>query len=831
MLSLGDINMELRRITILERNSEYHDAAEQCFALYKRTQTSDLILRGFKNIWASAWHAQSLSKMKATLSEFLSRFKQAQEKSILTPEQTLYLNALSLEAKGWLAEPPNPDWFIEAVQGFIEINEIHRALNLITSLLAFVQSDQQIHWSKYGIEIAEQLDTPNKDAYYLLLVEPLLLYAERAEKEILLHEIFHRTNSLSQVKNRTPIGNIAVLQGVDLLHPFQTKPDVVRQIRQDNTHELVRSLVDITENRTRGIIQSLLGSSYYRMAEAERDPELRQDLYEKAKDHFLHSVSTLERTPAYGDLLRAYTLAGTGFLSIAELEQDFDRRNKLFTLGEEYLRKSRTVGEMTQLHQLRARASINLGVALERVTWFDMNLDSRREKLMEIYHLQLEGRDLAEKTKGLRGAGYAIMNASEMCGFLSDLETRTDKKLEWANKQRELSQKGLELLNQTKDIRGQVVSLSYAAFACAKLADLTPAFEGKTQLYEEMLQYCQNANILTEQVPDPVATAYAFQQAGDAAQHLGILKGDVELIRKAASFYEKASETWSKTGERHKRAKAITLHADSLLFQSSLDFTPNELERAELLEKSEQLHQEAANHFSKLFFYHDVGENYWRIGQIYLLKHDYVGAQEYFDRVQKAFDKASELIPELTDVYSLFSTFGTTFVGLVDGLHIISRDDYAYAALLLSDLAKGLETETERSLRQLRQLLIALANICQFADTKEKTHREKARIELERLLNQLTSDAYHQQLPYSLHKTIHRLQIFLVAPRLFFPPLLLDLPLQEKMLAMAQTRHIVSTALSIYKTTASHREIKPEEPTEDFIRSYVARLSNLLSER
>jgi hypothetical protein len=830
-LSLDDSNDGLRRITILERNVEYYDAAEQCFTLYQKNLQTDIALRGFKNLWISAWHANSLSEMKDILSEFLLRIEKMQNKLKMTPDQVTYLDALSWEAQGWLANPPDSEMLGQAVQAFMKINEVTQALDLILSLVAYVKPEHQVNWSKYGLNIAEQLAPSSRDAYYLLLVESLLLYAEGDEKQILLQEIFKTTKRLGQVQNRTLMGNIAVLHAVDLLHPHRVEAVTTQQIRQDNVHELVRSLVEVTQNQLRGKIQALLGNSYYRMAESEQVPELRQDLYEKAKDYFLQSVSTFERTPAYGELLYAYTLAGTGFLSIAELEQDLDRRNELYELGETHLRKARTIGEQTHCYQLRARAAINLGVALERVTWFDLNPDSRKDRLMEIYNLQLEGRDFAEKTKGLRAAGYATMNASEMCGFLSDLETHIAKKREWAATQRDLSQKGLQLLMQTQDFRGQVVALSYAAFACAKLADLTPTIEEKIAIYEEMLRYGENACALIDQVPDPVATAYAFQQAGDAAQHLGILKGDAVLLQNAASFYEKATIGWSKTGERHKHAQAITQHANCLLYRSSLDFTPDELDRLELLEKSEQLHKQAVSLFSKLFFFHDVGENHWHIGQIHLLRRDYSGAQEYFDKVQKAFVQAAELVPHFADVYSVFSTFGITFVGLIDGLNIIDRGDYAHAALLFEDLAAELETETERSLRQLRQLLVALTNVCQFAALNDTRFQENAQTELERLQTQLTTDAYQQQLPYSIHKTIHRLQIFLVAPKLFFPPLLLDIPIQEKMLTMVQTRHIVGTALNMYQATASQRDNTTVEPTEDIIRSYVARMNDILADR
>lgn len=823
--------MDLRRITILERNAEYYDAAAKCFTLYSQTQNPEIAMRGFKNLEASIWRASSLSEMKAGLSELISRVQKAHQSMILEQEQYALLQAMSFEAQGWLPDTPNPEKLIDAVELLKTLGQITPALNLISSLIAFVDPDQQVSWAKHGITLSAQLSQEEQNAYYLLLVEPMVQYAEGEEKQNILHTIFQRTQTLSHCPNRSHMGNIAVLRGLDLIHPYQFEAEKARAIRQENVHELARSLADTTHNRIRGMILSLLGGSFYRMAEGEENPEIRQELYKKAKDDFLQSVNTLECTPAYGELLHAYTLAGTGFLSIAELEQNFEKRNEFYRLGEEHLRKSRKIGELTQLYQLRARTAINLGVALERMTWFDMNADSRKDRLMEIYNLQLEGRNLAEKTKGLRSAGYASMNASEMCGFLSDLETRVDKKKEWAIQQRELSQAGLELLEQTPDIRGKVVALSYAAFACAKLANLTSTLEEKQPFYEEMLRYSDRAIELTAQVPDPVATAYAFQQAGDAAQHLGILIGDAELLQKACNFYEQAAEDWLKTGERHKQAQTITQHADSLLFLSSLDFTSNEPERQELLNTSVQLHQEAANLFSKLFFFHDMGENYWRIGQIHLLREDHNGAQEYFDKVQKAFDQVSELVPILAEVYSVFSTFGITFVGLIDGLNIISRGNHAHAAKLFTELAMGLEQETDRSLRQLRQLLVALSSVSQFAATTDSAVRDSAKTELNRLLSQVKLDAYEQQLPYSLYKTIHRLQIFLIAPKLFFPPLLLDLPLKEKMIAMAQTRHIVSTAFNLYQSTTAQREVKTDEPTEDVIRNYVAKIGDILADR
>jgi hypothetical protein len=830
-VSSSDASMQLRRITILERNADYHDAAEQCFLVYERIQDPNLALRGFQNLINSVWRSNTLSEMRTGLSELLSRIRKAKETMRLKKNQVTYLEAVALEAEGWLAEPPNPKKFIQATELFLQLSELEHALNLITSLIAYIDPSEQIHWAQHGIEIATKLSPEKRDTYYILLIEPLLLYEEGEAKEALLKEIIIRIKALSKIEKRKDLANIAVLTGLDLVHPFRIEEDEMQNIRQDNVHELVRALSEATHNRIRGMLLSLLGTSNYRMAEAEESADIRQELFKKAKDYFLQSVAMLERTPAYGELLRAYTLAGEGFLSIAELEPDFARRNEFYQLGEMHLQKSRSLGNFTQLLQLRARVAINLGVALERLSWFELSLERRKKKLLEIYKLQLEGQDFAEQTNGLQEAAYATMYASEVSGFLSDLESRGNKKHEWALKQQKFSRKSLALFQKTLDKRGLVAALSSAAFACLKLADLTPTFEEKKALFEDMFLYGELAIEGALKIIDPVIIANAYQQAGNAAQRLGVLCGDNELLKKAIELFDCSVQEWSKTGERHKHANALTQLADTFLYFSSLDFTVEETTRQHYLTQSQRLHLKAANIYSNLFFFHDEGENYWRIGQIHLLKEDYHGAQQYFDKVQKAFAKVAELIPSLAEIYSVFSTFGTTFVGLVDGLRIIKRGNYSHATKLFNELALDLNHETDRSLRQLRQLLIALSSIAKFAATKESKENKKARAELERMAVKLPPDAFEQQLPYSLHKTIHRLQIFLIAPKLFFPPLLLDLPLKEKMIVMTQTRHLVRMALNMYKATADQRETIVETPTEDTIRNYVARISNIIAER
>jgi hypothetical protein len=41
----------------------------------------------------------------------------------------------------------------------------------------------------------------------------------------------------------------------------------------------------------------------------------------------------------------------------------------------------------------------------------------------------------------------------------------------------------------------------------------------------------------------------------------------------------------------------------------------------------------------------------------------------------------------------------------------------------------------------------------------------------------------------------------------------------------------VSTALNLYQSTAGKRDVVVDEPSEDVLRSYVARISSILEER
>ena len=831
MASQDDDTIELRRITILERNLEFHAAAKKCLLLYEKTQDSALAIRGYKNWYAHTWRSQSLPEMGVKLDELLADLRQAQGTLKLDADQAAFLNALILETEGWLAHPPDPEKMIRAVEIHIERGENAQALHLVTSLTAFIDTQKQIQWTKDAIQLAKKLPKDDRDAYFLLLVEPLIFYSEGPEQQELLELVFERIEILAKTANRTPLQNIALLKGLDLLHPYQIEVNKAEIIREENTHELVRSLANTTHNRTRGMILSLLGTSYSRLAETEKKPATRQELFKKARDYFLQSVSTLERTPAYGELLQAYTLAGEGFLSIAELEQDFEQRNKYYRLGKEHLQKSQLIGKSTQLYHIRSRAAINLGIALERMSWLELDPEHRRETLLATFQLYLGGRDLASTVKHQLNQGYATTKAREICGFLSDLESQRSKKREWATRQRDLSQTGLKILEQTADHRGLVIALSNVAFAFGKLSTLTSQKAEKQALLEEMLKYGVRAVKEGETLLDPVVSAFAFQQAAEAAESLGILTINRTYLTKAVEYYSQAVKAWSKTGERHKQAQALSKQATALLFQSSSAFGLSDEQWNSLLAESERLYQKATDLYTELFFLHDLGETYWRMGQIRLLQSDYFKAQEYFDMVQKSFDQVAQLLPHFADVYNVFKTLGITLVGLVDGVNIIARGNYDHAILLFDDLAQGLETETDRGLRHLRQFIITLSSISRFIATKDENERKKVQSELQRLYEQLSPDAYEQALPYSLQTTIKHLQKYLANPKQPFPPILFDLPIQEKMMAMTQTRHIVSTAMSLYQSTTAQRETVREEPSEDIIRNYVQRISAIIANR
>ncbi|MDO8056655.1 MAG: hypothetical protein Q6361_07320, partial [Candidatus Hermodarchaeota archaeon] len=620
MASQDDETIELRRITILERNLEFHAAAKRCFILYEKTEDPALAIRGYKNRYAHTWRSQSLPEMGVKLDDLLADLRQAQNTLTLDADQAAYLNALTLETEGWLARPPDPEKLIGAVEIHIEQGEIAQALDLVTSLTAFIDTQRQIQWTKDAIQLARKLPKDDRDAYFLLLVEPLIFYAEGPEQQELLELVFKRIEVLAKTPNRTHLQNIALLKGLDILHPYQIEVNKAEVIREENTHELVRSLANATHNRTRGMILSLLGTSYSRLAETEKKSETRQELFKKARDYFLQSVSTLERTPAYGELLQVYTLAGEGFLSIAELEQDFEQRNKYYRLGKEHLLKSQIIGKSTQLYHIRSRAAINLGIALERMSWLELDPEQRRETLQAIFQLYLGGRDLAATVKHQINQGYATTKASEICGFLSDLESQRSKKHEWALQQRDLSQRGLKILEQTADHRGLVIALSNVAFALGKLATLTSQQEEKQALLEEMLKYGQQAVKQGETLLDPVVSAFAFQQAAEAAESLGILTINRTYIEEAVEYYSQAVKAWSKTGERHKQAQALSKQATALLFQSSSTFELADEDWNSLLAESERLYQKAADLYAKLFFLHDVGETYWRMGKICLLR-------------------------------------------------------------------------------------------------------------------------------------------------------------------------------------------------------------------
>jgi len=167
----------------------------------------------------------------------------------------------------------------------------------------------------------------------------------------------------------------------------------------------------------------------------------------------------------------------------------------------------------------------------------------------------------------------------------------------------------------------------------------------------------------------------------------------------------------------------------------------------------------------------------------------------------------------------------------VDGLNLIARGEHHQAIALFEDLASGLADETERNLRHLRQLLEALSAVSRYAATLNSEHGDAARTQLTRLAAALSPDAYDQQLPYGLHATIRRLQQFVDVPTGVFPPVLMDLPIHENMMAIAQTRYLVNAAMNLYQAAAGEREAAAEEPSEDAIRGYIARISGMVASR
>ena len=125
----------------------------------------------------------------------------------------------------------------------------------------------------------------------------------------------------------------------------------------------------------------------------------------------------------------------------------------------------------------------------------------------------------------------------------------------------------------------------------------------------------------------------------------------------------------------------------------------------------------------------------------------------------------------------------------------------------------------------------ALSAVCQYAASLRNEHADVARTQLTRLAATLSPDAYEQQLPYGLHATIRRLEQFLNEPTGFFPPVLMDLPIHENMMAIAQTRYLVNAAMNLYQAAAGEREAVAEEPSEDAIRGYIARISGIVGSR
>lgn len=835
--SWGEEERLRQRIGLLERNRDFYRAAQLCFQLFEESGDREVGMRGFRDLTAGAWRSRSLEEMDGRLMELVERCKRAEESSWFTEEDKRLLKGVALEAEGWMTDPPNPSKMAEAVRIFVETGEVVHGLELVRSLVAFVEPEEQVRWVQYGMELTKKLPKDEGNTQYILLAPLLITYLERKHKERLGREVFRLAEELFSHGGRGPMENLAVLMAVNLTYTLGVERERGHQIRRACVDDLVRELERIDHNLRRGMALDVLGRSYYLIALAEKEPELRSDLFKRARDYYLESVSVLERTRAYGELFLAQIHAGTTFLSIAELEQDVEKRSTFYRLGREYLERARSMGGKTHLHQSRAVAAINLGVALERMSWFEWDLDRRKQILLETYRLQREGMEFSQRTKDYRAAGYASMNASEMCGFLSDMETAPAKKRGWALKQRELSLKGVEMLEQSRDQRGLMVALSYAAFACHKLSQLAPTLGERKKLLLEMQNYAFRAVDLRDEVTDYLARAYALQRLGDAYRDLGILEGDPNILSRAASNYEEAAKEWGNTGELHRRAEALTQLADVLLLQGLLTLgssgsSPEDSKQGrQLLLRSLKAHQEAAEQFINLFLFHDAGENHWRMAQIHLVLGEYVEAGEAFRLVEEDFERAARLVPRTSEAYTVFRSLASTYRQLTEGLAAASRREYPQAASIFERLAQSLEGKTERSLRLLRLLLESMSAACRYASTGIKSEEERAKTQLERMRQLVGPNPFLGRLPLGAHAAIRRILAFLANPAGPFPAVLVELPLQEKMLAMAQTGHLVRTAMRLYQATAKLRKEEHVAPTEEILRSYLERVSSILAAR
>ncbi len=824
-------DVEFQQITLKERNLEFYEASQACFAWYRKSRDHNVAVRGCENLSASAWQAKDKDEMDKRLREVITQSRTVAANPMLSDSQRAQLQGMILESEGWLVDPPNPEKFIEAIKVYVESSNIYYALQLIPSLIPFVPMDRQIHWAEYGNQLAESLPEDHRSIFYILFSDPLIAYVDLEKKVKFAEDLFKRVEALASSSTESHLKELAILKALNTTHQYGVERERGHELRQATLDGLERSLADIHSNLLRGIMLQILGLSYYRLAEREKIPDMRSALFQESRGFYLESVSTLERTRAYGELFNSYIRLGTTFLSIAELAQDFEKRNEFYRLGQEYLQKGRAIGEKTQLVQLRSNVAINLGVIIERMIWFEADLERRREQLQEAFELQLEGKQFAEQSQGYRMAGYASMNASEFCGLIADLEAKLSEKQKWASRQLGLSQEGVEFLKATKDWRGQIGAYTNAAFAYEKLAEVTSSLEEKQKLLQEMLKFGLQSIEFVEKVNDPLSTAYAYYKTAYAYQMLGVIEGDVEKLVQAVKYYELAKVDYEKTGEKHKHGEINTVLADALLIRSAFDTKLIGGQREEILQRSLSIHRETSNLYNELFLFHKAGENLWKIGQIHLVKGEYTKAQEVFGEVKDAFDRITRMVPGLADAYSLFIKFSNAYAKIPEGLARFAAGSYSETEKTFSMVASELAKETESSLRQLRQLLEAANTVCQFVTTGSAGQVEKAKQQLTRLQSALKPDAYSERLPYSIHDSIRKLVSFLEDPSQNFPPPLINLPLQEKMLAIAQTGHLVRTAMSLYQAASQHQETAVAAPTEETIRSYVARISQMVATR
>ena len=116
--------MPHRQVTIKERNEEYYDAAAICFSLHNQEHDATLFLRGVKNLIESIWRVSSTGEMSVQLNELITRIKDTKPKLMITEHEAQLIEAVYFEAQGWYSSPPNPEFFIKAIEVLIAIVNI-----------------------------------------------------------------------------------------------------------------------------------------------------------------------------------------------------------------------------------------------------------------------------------------------------------------------------------------------------------------------------------------------------------------------------------------------------------------------------------------------------------------------------------------------------------------------------------------------------------------------------------------------------------------------------------------------------------------------------------